>query len=79
MKSDPFAAVPVKAKLTASCRDDGGEMIRVIVDSSPSFVITVGDAETLTDCASNERALKNMAIPNKTRAAEIDRVFMTRF
>ena len=79
MKSDPFAAVPVRTRLTASCRDDGGEMVRVIVDSSPSFVITVGDAETLIDCADNERALKTMAMPNKTRAAESDRVFMTRF
>jgi hypothetical protein len=78
IKSNPLNAVPVKATLTVSWRDDGGEIVRVIVESSAWFVISLGEAETLmTDCAGNKPAPRNIARPSRIRAKQSDRVFMT--
>lgn len=68
--------MPVSAKLTESSRGDGGEIVKVMVDSSPSFVMSAGEAETLTDCACNKDALKKIPTPIKTNPRRIDRVFM---
>ena len=51
-------------------------MVNVIVDSSPAFVITDGEAETLIVCAPADETTTNAAIQKKRIVEECDRASM---
>ena len=68
--------MPDVIRFTKMSRNDGGETVNVIVDSSPPFVIVVGEADMLTDCARNDEMLINVTTQNKTRTEERDRIFI---